>query len=504
MNNLKSHPVLAVRGLRKEFNGTPVLRGVDIDFRGGEVHGLLGENGAGKSTLIKILTGVYSATAGQITVDGKPVSIHRPQDAHHHGVGAVYQDAELMPNLTVAENILLGNEPGRVLVDRRGLFREAQQIVEAIGIDIDVRRLARGLTAAQMQLVSIATLFQRKYRVIILDEPTARLAASEVSLLFTLIERLRAEGIAIIYISHRLDEVKQICQRTTILRGGLVSATLERDEISEERVTELMVDRDRKSLQVRNPGLARDNVVLELQETRNAQLAPVSLQVRAGEVVGIIGPVGGGMEQLEKILGGLTRFEGKVIVNGTVHQLGNPTRSRQAGIALVPEDRRKQALFPNLSVADNITLPVLPRLGAFGFVHSRAKRSYANETIKRLSIKPRIPDYIIKFLSGGNQQKAVIGKWMSAGAAVYIFVEPTSGVDVGAIPEIYETILGLAREGAAVIVISSSLNEILALSQTVMVIRKGEAITKGPVADFDYDQLLSLVMSGKRLPKTSG
>jgi ABC-type sugar transport system ATPase subunit len=262
-----------------------------------------------------------------------------------------------------------------------------------------------------------------------------------------------------------------------------------------------MVDRSKKNLEVRNKGLARQTVALEVRNLSNARLSSLSFSIRAGEVLGITGPVGGGMEQVEKILGGLTGYAGEVLVSGALRKLGSPALAQQSGIALIPEDRRKQALFPNLSVADNIAMPVLRRFGRLSWVRSGHKLAFAQATMNQLNINPRVPERTMKFLSGGNQQKAVIGKWMSSKSGIYIFVEPTSGVDVGAIPEIYATILGLAEHGAAIIVISSSLNEILSLSETTMVIRKGQRIFEGPTRDCTYDQVLSLVMSGQAVRK---
>ena len=276
--------LVELRGLEKEFAGTKALKGVSLGFRRGEVHGLLGENGAGKSTLIKILTGVYAPTAGEILLDGKPVRIHSPLDARRLGLGAVYQDAELVASFTVGQNILLGNEPGRLGVDDRAIHDEAARILTEMGLPLDVRRPAGRLSAAEMQLVTLATLFHRRYKLIVLDEPTARLSAAESEVLFRLIQQFRAQGITIVYISHRLKEVQEICDRATILRGGLVSATLDRGEITEDRVTELMVDRSRPDLETYNQGHARSDVLLEVADLATEQLAPLSLDgaVRRG------------------------------------------------------------------------------------------------------------------------------------------------------------------------------------------------------------------------------
>lgn len=484
-------------GLEKEFAGTKALKGVSLAFRRGEVHGLLGENGAGKSTLIKILTGVYSPSGGRILLEGQAVQIHNPLDARRLGLGAVYQDAELVGGFTVGENILLGNEPGSGLISRRRIQETARAILEEMGIGIAVDRLGGSLTAAEMQLVTLATLFHRRYKLIVLDEPTARLSATETEILFDIIQRFREQGVAIVYISHRLNEIRRICDRATILRGGLVSATLTRDEITEERVTELMVDRSRADLETYNEGHSRPEVVLQAEGLSTEHLAPLSFTVRAGEVLGITGPVGGGMEQVERALGGISAHQGRITLQGRSVRLSSPPAARRAGVALIPEDRRKQALFPNLSITDNICLPVLQSLRRFGMIWQGKKTAYADGVMERLAVRPRNPDTAVKFFSGGNQQKAVIGKWQSARADLYIFVEPTSGVDVGAIKEIYDTILHLAREGAAVIVISSSIKEILALSERVMVIHDGALVHEAPKKDCTHDQLLAIAMQGR-------
>jgi ABC-type sugar transport system ATPase subunit len=494
---MAEQPLVEMRGVEKEFAGTKALRGVSVTFRRGEVHGLLGENGAGKSTLIKILTGVYSLTAGQILLDGKPVRIHNPLEARRLGLGAVYQDTELVASFTIGQNILLGNEPGRYGLSNRAIHHEAAAILSEIGIPLNPHRPAAGLSAAEMQLVTLATLFHRRYKLIVLDEPTARLSAAESEVLFGLIQKFRAQGITIVYISHRLKEVQEICDRATILRGGLVSATLDRGEITEERVTELMVDRSRSDLETYNTGHTRPEVLLEIEGLRTELLEPLALSVRAGEVVGITGPVGGGMEDVARALGGVVRHGGRVRLRGREIDVSRPAAVRRAGIALIPEDRRKQALFPALSVADNICLPVLRSLQRLAMISPGRKLAFADSVMKRLAVRPRNPIAQVRFLSGGNQQKVVVGKWMGTEASVYVFVEPTSGVDIGAIKEIYDIILQLAREGAAVLLVSSSIREILALSDRVMVIHDGMLVTEAPKTSWTYDELLAVTLQGR-------
>jgi ABC-type sugar transport system ATPase subunit len=489
--------LVELRGIEKDFSGTKVLKGIDLAFQRGEVHGLLGENGAGKSTLIKILTGVYSPTSGEIRLGGQLVKIGSPLDAHLLGLGAVYQDAELVSRFTVGQNVVLGNEPGGAIISQRRIREEAEAILNEIGITTDVDRPAWSLSAAEMQLVTLATLFHRRYKVIILDEPTARLSGTEVELLFKIIQRFREQGITIIYISHRLSEIQRVCDRVTILRGGLVSATLQGEEITEERVTELMIDRSRADLETYNEGHSREEIVLEIENLATGNLAPLTFSIKAGEILGITGPVGGGMEQVERALGGIAPHTGTIKIRGRSVNIKSPSEARKMGIAVIPEDRRKQALFPNLSLADNVCLPALRALQRFGLLMNGRKAAYAGDAIGRLGVRPNLPAMQIKFFSGGNQQKAVIGKWMSTKADIYVFVEPTSGVDVGAIKEIYDIILHMARSGAAVIVISSSTKEILSLAERVFVIRDKELAYAAPKKSCSYDQLLAISIKGR-------
>ena len=501
---MNSVPLVRLQNLEKEFAGTKALKGVSLDFLQGEVHGLLGENGAGKSTLTKILTGVYAPTAGEILLEGKPVRISSPPEAHRLGLGAVYQDAELVASFTVGQNILLGHEPGRFGVSDSAIHSEAARILSEMGIDLDVRRIAAKLSAAEMQLVTLATLIHRRYKLIVLDEPTARLSAAESEVLFRIIGRFKSQGITIVYISHRLKEVQQICDRATILRGGLVSGTLKRGEVTEDRVTALMVDRNRSELETFNEGHARTAILLEVQGLATPPLAPLDLKVREGEVLGVTGPVGGGMEEVARALGGVARHSGTIAIRGRTVNVTSPMGARRSGIARIPEDRRKQALFPTLTVADNVCLPVLGSLQQLLLVPPSRMRKYADTVMDQLSVRPRDASIQAHFFSGGNQQKLVIGKWKSAKASVYIFVEPTNGVDVGAIKEIYDIILDLVRGGAAVVLVSSSLRETLALSDRVMVIHDGAVVADRPKSDWTYDELLASTLSGKqRLPEAT-
>lgn len=492
---------LEIRGLHKDFSGVQVLKGIDLAFHRGEIHALLGENGAGKSTLIKILTGVYSASSGEIIVEGNAFHGHSPKAANDAGLGAVYQDAELAWNMSVAENLLLGSE--RRWIDRRAMEKEAKAILTRIGLDIDPSARAGSLTAAQMQMLTLATLFHRKFKLIILDEPTARLSGRESELLFELIRRFKAEGLTILYISHRLNEVKLLCDRATILRDGKVVQTLQREEIDEALVTRLMVNRSASDLVISNPGLATDGIALDVRGLTTSKLASTDLYVKRGEILGITGPIGGGMEQIEKALSGLVAYQGQISMDGRAVTFSSPSDALAAGIALIPEDRRKQALFPNLSMAENVSLPVLGRLLRFGLVLKSALLGHGREIVNQLSVHPAAPATKMRYFSGGNQQKAVIGKWLKRQQKVYIFSEPTSGVDVGAIRQIYEIMLKMAENGAAIILISTSFNELLSLSERIMVVHSGKVAAEAPRSAFDRDSLLAATLASGSAQRVS-
>ncbi len=493
----KGEPIVELIDITKQFKGNYALRGVSLSLYPGEIHGLLGENGAGKSTLIKILTGVYGPTGGRIRVAGSDVAIHSPLEAHQLGIGAVYQDAELVEGFSVAENVLLGSESRGWFVNKKAIRTEATRRLSEIGIPMDAGRMAGTLSAAEMQLVILLSLFHKKYKVLVLDEPTARLSATETTILFRLIDVFKKEGITIIYISHRLEEVKRLCDRVTVLRNGVVSGTRDSSNISEEEITRLMIDEDAKQLEVHNAGLAQEDVLLEVRDLRTERLQGVSFSLRKGEVLGITGPVGAGMEDVGKALTGLTRFEGSISLGGRAIAVTSPSAARSAGFALIPEDRRRQALFNDMTVGFNLSLPVIASLSRWGLSVNRLVTRYALEIVERLDIRPKNTDIEIKFLSGGNQQKAVIGKWLRAGASVYVFIEPTAGVDVGAIKEIYGIILDMARRGSAVIVISSAIKEILALSEKVMVIQDGAMALYKDRSEARYEELLALAIMSR-------
>lgn len=490
----RREPIVELINISKQFKGNYALRGVNLALYPGEIHGLLGENGAGKSTLIKILTGVYGPSGGRIRIGGAHVAIRSPLEAHRLGIGAVYQDAELVGGFSVAENVLLGSEPPGWFVNKRAIRAETARRLSELGIPMDAGRMASKLSAAEMQLVTLLSLVHKKYKVLVLDEPTARLSATESEILFRLIDLFKKEGITIIYISHRLEEVKRLCDRVTVLRNGVVSGTRERKDISEDEITRLMIAEDAKQLVVQNTGLARGDVLLEVSDLRTDRLRGISFSLRSGEILGITGPVGAGMEDVGRALAGLAKYQGAVRLAGRAVTVRSPAAARAAGIAMIPEDRRRQALFNDMSVGFNLSLPAIGSLTRWGLSVNRLMNNYAAEIIGRLDIRPKNPGLEIKYLSGGNQQKALIGKWLKAKASVYVVIEPTAGVDVGAIKEIYGIILDMARQGSAVIVISSTIKEILALSEKVMVIQDGVVSLFKDRSKARYEELLALAV----------
>nr|WP_314256840.1 sugar ABC transporter ATP-binding protein [uncultured Devosia sp.] len=488
-------PVLEFVNIRKSFFGIEVLKGINLGFESGEVHGILGQNGAGKSTLIKILTGVYGHSGGQIKLNGEAVELSDPLHANKLGIGAVHQEPELVRGFNVAQNIVLGNEPNGVFISRSAILAQGRAILEEMGIDLDPAAPASSLSAAESQLVMLATLLHRKYRVVVLDEPTARLSIKETQVLFEIVERFKKRGVTILYISHRLNEIQELCDRATVLRDGVVTGTLAKEEINEEIVTRLMIDRNSSDLVVENPGHKTDEVALELQHVSTGRLQPISFKIHKGEVLGLIGPVGSGVEQIERCLGGLTKYAGDILINGKVAKISSPVAALSAGIALIPEERRKKAIFPNMTAAENISMPVLHKLSRFGFVTGSSIIKNAASIINELQIIPRNPGIPIRYFSGGNQQKAVVGKWMQERSDIYVFVEPTAGVDVGAIEGIYRLILSLASSGAAVVLVSTSVKEILSLSETVGVVHHGVLTKLAPRSEFTSDSLLALSMA---------
>jgi ribose transport system ATP-binding protein len=472
-------PVLRMSDVRKAFSGVEVLKGVDFDLRAGETHALLGGNGAGKSTLMKILTGVYRLDSGTISVGGRQVDLRTPRDARDAGIAMIFQEFSLVPTLTVAQNIFLRREPrtrARTLDDRLMVAR-AREVLADMGVDIDPRRRLSGLGAASWQLVEIAKALSKDARILVMDEPTASLAQAEVESLFEIIDRLKARGIAIVYITHRLEEVIAIADRVTVLRDGERVGTQPTSELDMDSLIELIVGHAvERSLGEQRPAPPRSGVPLLSLRGVSAgdRVRGVDLDLYEGEVLGIAGLMGSGRSELARALFGIDRItSGTVRMRGEEIRIRRPRHAVDHGIVLVPEDRRREGLVLSHSVRDNLTLTLLRRLSRGGVLDGGRLDEAARIEVARLDIKLRSLRAPVRRLSGGNQQKVVLSKWLATDPDVLILDEPTVGVDIATRTEIVELTRKLAAEGKGVIAISSELAELLALADRLIVLRDG-------------------------------
>jgi len=470
--------VLEMRGIRKSFGGTQALTGIDFDLEAGEVHALLGENGAGKSTLIKVLGGIYQPDDGLMRVCGGPAKrIGSVQEAQRLGIGIIHQEIVLVPHLSVAENIFLGRE----ILDRfgfkdDGLMRSrAQEMVEGLGLDLDALAEVGSLSLAQQQMVEIVKAISFNARILVMDEPTSSLSNDEVAKLFDIIRRLKADGVGIIYISHRMEELFAIADRVTVIRDGAYIGTRSIPETSPEDLIGMMVGRSLKSYYSRTY-CPRDEVMLSVEHlTKAGVFEDICFQVRAGEVLGFAGLVGAGRSEIMAAIFGSEPYDsGTIRLGGREATFRNPAQAMARGVALVPEDRKRQGLVLCNSVGFNLTLASLKRAMGGLFLSARKKRKLVDSYVDDLRIKTPSSEASVGSLSGGNQQKVVIGKWLASGPKLLILDEPTRGIDVGAKQEIYAIINRLAKEGMAVILVSSELPEVINMCDAVCVVRAGK------------------------------
>jgi ribose transport system ATP-binding protein len=482
---LDSVPVVSVRNITKSFQAVVALDDVSIDFHPGEVHVLFGENGAGKSTLINILAGVHKPTAGTVEIDGLGADLVSPQRSRELGISAVFQEPALVGTLSVAENLTLGREQLLAgFLNRRGNRRAAVAAFAQTGSRISLETMARELSRADQQVVEIARALQDSARLLILDEPTASLTAEETDRLFDILRRLKAEGLAIIYITHRLGEIREIGDTVTVMRDGIVIDTLPIDMVSDDELVTLMVGRKVEALFPDIPHAPLEGG-LELRDVSTSHLRDASLVVRRGEVVGVTGLVGSGKGDVGRAVFGLTTLEGgTVLVDGDTLPAGLPqTRIRQK-VIYYPADRKRDGLVPTLAAFENATLSAIDSWTRLGFIDRKAERRAANSVLAQMSLRPNHPESLPATFSGGNQQKIVLARGFTRPYAIHVFDEPTAGVDVGARAEIYGAIKVLAEAGAAVLVISSDLPEIVGLVHRAYVIAEGTV-----VGEFTGDQL---------------
>jgi ribose transport system ATP-binding protein/inositol transport system ATP-binding protein len=475
----KMQDVLNMKNIHKKFPGVHALKGIDLNIKKGEVHALLGENGAGKSTLMKILGGIYSKTEGEIFINGKEAVINNVHDSQGYGVSIIHQELCLAPNMTVAENIFLGREKMKKgffkFVDTNKHNDKAQTILDSLGLEFKPTDLVSSLSLAQQQMVEIAKALSINAELIVMDEPTAAISKKEVEMLFKMIEELRSKNISIIYISHRMEELFKITDRITIMRDGEYIGTEVTKKTTHDRLVAMMVGRELKDLYKRSVHEKGETVLEVKNVSQKGVLQNINFSLKKGEILGLSGIVGAGRTELAEVLFGIRKCdEGEIIIENNKTAINNPSDAMKRGIALVPEDRKAQGLVLQETVGYNITLTVLDKFIRGINVDKSIEDELIHKYIKELSIKTPSKDQKVKNLSGGNQQKIVIAKWLATSPKVLILDEPTRGVDIGAKSEIYAIISALARAGVAIIMISSELPEIINMSDRVLVMANGK------------------------------
>lgn len=494
-------PALRMLQISKHFPGVKALSCVDLTVRFGAIHAIVGENGAGKSTLMKILSGSMSPSSGAIEINGAEVLMHNQADAQRLGIRMVHQELNLVPDLTVAENVFLGRMPKKLgIVDRPRMVRETARVLKELGANINPNRLVSDLTISQQQLIEIAKSYSARPRIIVLDEPTSSLSQHESELLFSVLRKMRDAGIAIIYISHRLREVIEIADEVTVLRDGVLIKSCPIADITATDMIRLMVGREVTDL-FPKASAAIGAAVLEIENLSDGEnFSGVCLNVRAGEIVGLTGLVGAGRTEVARTIFGLSpRVAGTIKVNGKLVSPRSPAEAVKVGIGYVPEDRKSDGIVPQMSVRENITIPIIRALTRLAWIRSADERRLVRGYAKQFDILPADPERRIKTLSGGNQQKAILAKWLATKPAILILDEPTRGVDVAAKAEIHSIIGKLVAGGMAVLMISSEMAEVLAVCDRVVVMHEGRARTAFARERLSEEKIMS-VAAGEDLP----
>lgn len=485
-----------LKNIHKDYPGVKALDGVSISFHFGEVHALLGENGAGKSTLIKVLAGAIAPTSGQIIVDGICYDRITPALAARLGIGVIYQEFTLVPAIPVFENIFLGNEirKANVLVDKREMIARTEKLFEQLNIHISPNALVRDLSVAEQQLVEIAKAVSKDVRILIMDEPTAPLTETEIQAMFKLVRTLQKKNVTIIYISHRLEELFEISDRVSILRDGQYIKTVQTSETNENELINLMIGRELKNRYPTRNGKPLDEVALEVQGLTLAEkVKDISFNLHRGEILGISGLVGAGRTETARAIFGVDKMvSGKISIDGVKTQIGSPRAAIAHAMALLPEDRKQQGVLLKMSVRDNTTLSCLERVSKLGVIRSKRENSVVSKYIERLKIKTPSEKQQVQFLSGGNQQKVVLAKWLASEAKIIIFDEPTRGIDVLAKHEIYELINHLADCGCAILMISSEMTELIGICDRVVVMYEGRITGELKKGELTQERIMQL------------
>jgi galactofuranose transport system ATP-binding protein len=504
---MKNEPVLRMEGITKIFSGVTALSNVDLALERGEVHALVGENGAGKSTLIKIMTGAYTRDGGQVFLEGRAVDFRTPEDAQAEGVVAVYQEVNLLTFRTVAENIYLGREPRRFgLIDWKRMNADAAALLKRLGLDIDPRAPLGSLNIALRQMVAIARGVSFDAKVVVLDEPTSSLTEHEVQILYDVIRRLKAEGTAVVYISHRFDELYTVCDRVTILRDGKFVATRPLAGLEKIDLVCLMLGKQRDELRQGTTAFKHATATAGADETpllsaenlkRGRKLNDVTLEVARGEIVGLAGLLGSGRTETARAIFGADSVEqGEVRLEGKTIKRGSVNEAIDSGIAFLTEDRKAEGIIPELSVRENLTLAALPALSTLGVVSRARQQEIVDKFMKRLGIKAASADQKIRELSGGNQQKVLLARWLCKNPKFLILDEPTRGIDIGAKGEIQSLVGELAESGLGVLMISSELEELVEGSSRVLVMRDGQRVGELRGAEISQDNIIHAMAEG--------
>lgn len=470
--------LLEMKDIGKTFPGVKALEGVNLTVREGQVHALLGENGAGKSTLIKILSGAYIKDEGQILWEGEPVEIKSPQDAQRLGISTIYQEFNLAPHLTVAENIFLGHLPMKGLwVDWAQVRKRAREILDSLGVSLDVDTPTAELAVAEQQLVEIAKALNRQTRILVMDEPSAVLGEKDLEKLFTVVRQLQANGIGIIYISHRLREIFELADQVTVLKDGRYVDTRAVNAVTMDDLVRLMIGRELADVYPKR-NVQPGPVLLDVKNIgREGVLRDISFQLRTGEIVGFAGITGSGRTELARIIFGADPYNsGEMWLSGQPYHVTSPADAIRHGVALVTEDRKRQGLLLKLSVTINTTISGLKKLCRGRIIKLREELQLVQQYIQQLSIKTPGPNFLVVNMSGGNQQKVVLARWLSIGTRLFILDEPTRGIDVGSKSEIYQIMADLANQGVGILMISSELPEVLGMSDRIMVMREGRIV----------------------------
>jgi rhamnose transport system ATP-binding protein len=489
-----SDSILDLRSITKRFSGVEVLHQVSFDLRPGEVHALLGENGAGKSTLVKVMTGVHRPDGGEIILRGERVEFADPRASLQAGIAAIYQELSLFPDLNVAENIFVGRQPTgtRGGVDWRTLYREAEQLLASLGVHLDLKQKARNLSIAQQQMVEIARALSINARILIMDEPTSSLTLTEVAELFNLVRRLRADGTAIVFISHRLEELFEIADRVTVLRDGAYVDTRPLAEVSRDDLIRLMVGRTISNLFPKQE-VEAGAIALKVENlSLDGVFENVSFELRQGEILGMAGLVGAGRTDVARAIFGVTPpTGGRIEVEGKAVAITSPQQAIDLGLALVPEDRQLHGLIPPMSIVANISLPMLGEYARRGWLRPRQERDATFAAARQMEVRANNIWQRARELSGGNQQKVVLAKWLSTEPRILILDEPTRGIDVGTKAAIHALMSELAGQGIAILMISSELPEVLGMSDRILVMREGRVTGHFARAEATQEKIMS-------------